>query len=368
MNRRNFLKFCSFTFASLGTVSYIQNPVVSTRFNISEEEVNPRDVNVLLFRFKNLSLKPKYLDSTMSLTISTKIKIDENAKSSKVANGVNFRNGEDIGLSKIRDRWGVNLSNILVQGINEKESSTRGVAKVKIEHPDISVQEYIKDFEINAGNLPPDSIHMWNFNDEDRSQNIVKDRIGTADGELNGSGAVWESNPNMVGNNWLYFDGDPNKTEDYVEVSSGQSIGDSGTIFITINTDTFYNPDGDFDIRTALSSLDDYIYLQVRSPDNIVLLLDDADMRPSGMNTSTNYRIAIRWDRGNVSMWINGQNKTGVINYSGEIQTVGNWIFGRVNPDPGYQQWKGYLDNIIMSNTAVDQSEIQEDYNRQPWS
>jgi hypothetical protein len=104
MNRRNFLKFCSFTFASLGTVSYIQNPVVSTRFNISEEEVNPRDVNVLLFRFKNLSLKPKYLDSTMSLTISTKIKIDENAKSSKVANGVNFRNGEDIGLSKIRDR------------------------------------------------------------------------------------------------------------------------------------------------------------------------------------------------------------------------------------------------------------------------
>lgn len=209
---------------------------------------------------------------------------------------------------------------------------------------------------------------MWNFNDEDRSQNIVKDRIGTADGELNGSGAVWESNPNMVGNNWLYFDGDPNKTEDYVEVSSGQSIGDSGTIFITINTDTFYNPDGDFDIRTALSSLDDYIYLQVRSPDNIVLLLDDTDMRPSGMNTSTNYRIAIRWDRGNVSMWINGQNKTGVINYSGEIQTVGNWIFGRVNPDPGYQQWKGYLDNIIMSNTAVDQSEIQEDYNRQPWS
>lgn len=46
MNRRNFLKFCSFTFASLGTVSYIQNPVVSTSFNISEEEANPSNIRV----------------------------------------------------------------------------------------------------------------------------------------------------------------------------------------------------------------------------------------------------------------------------------------------------------------------------------
>lgn len=239
----------------------------------------------------------------------------------------------------------------------------------------------IEDGRAFVGSAIPDSaIHHWPMDEGGGS--TISDGVGSINGTLEGSswvsGSWWEGHA---------LDGDG--VDDRVDLSSnlmGPSfLSGEFTILATIETTTTsesafmanVNDDADqwqqYGINRNTEGGIDWVWRD-DSRDEFRVYTENS------YNDGTPHRIAWRNPTTNpshndVEIFVDASSQdlstedTGSVSNHTEWNTV--WpLFARVgNENGGYDNfYNGILDNIIICDESLTESEIQHDYNRQPWS
>jgi hypothetical protein len=213
----------------------------------------------------------------------------------------------------------------------------------------------------------PDSAidHRWPI--DEGSGGTVFDDQGSLDGTKDG--ASWSSVADAQGGYELDFDG----SNDSVNFSSETSTLDTSTNFtvaFTIRIDDLGA--GDQLIIYHTISDDNRVQCGIDASSNFIFQVDNPDQFAvswSGASSGTRVRLAITVDNtnNNIKIYENTSDSTG----SGSF--VGNFVGSGAGHRWGeraddIRQFGGELDDVVYYNTILDSTQIQEDYDRQPWS
>jgi len=205
--------------------------------------------------------------------------------------------------------------------------------------------------------IPNSAIHHYPM-DEGSGSNML-DNVGSVDGTINGASYI-------TGNFFEGFALDADGIDDNVTFSQSILPADNFTILLTVGSlGSFENnrilQDGvqSHVIRTSGASTSG-------NPNNIVYFSfnnNSAGAFATGLTTGT-HRIACGADNGSVFMFVNGST-TNV--------TTGTEPTGFTSDVTLFSRGAGsfmemFADNLIITNQPLSVSEIQDDYNKQPWS
>jgi len=213
--------------------------------------------------------------------------------------------------------------------------------------------------------LPPSAIHQYNF--DEGSGSTAFDNIGSKDASING--ANFTSNSSLVGGFGLSFDG----IDDFVDAGSPLNTllrtgsNDSFSLAITANpgnTNSYRgwivtsngNPRTNFGIydgKIEAAAGDSSFNFTSRQASSI----------PSGTNR---YVMVYRAGPDEVEIYSNASR----IDDLGRLDGLGGWDNGIFigASGPGQQFYDGVLDNPILYDVDLTTSEIQDDFDRQPFS
>lgn len=228
------------------------------------------------------------------------------------------------------------------------------------------VTEVTADGEVVFGSAIPDSaIHRWQFSAG--SGSTATDSIGTNDGTI--TGAVWVSDAAWQGGATLDFDG----TDDHVSLSNIPEVGATNQQFCvtaTVELDTtgsqeliWVQSDGNDD-RSAL--MVDSSTLAITSWDGSRRLINEG---ASGvLSTGTKLRVGGYWDY---------QTDTGKVYLNGSQQSTTDPGLLNTPRSAGHEIGRdfqtgnvvdGRIDDVIIYDSLLSDSDFQDDYNAQPWS
>jgi hypothetical protein len=214
-----------------------------------------------------------------------------------------------------------------------------------------------------APDLPNSAIHQWRF--DEGSGSTAADSIGTNDGTI--SGATWTSVSDLVGGFGLSFD----QTDDEVDFSTVSAVnsGLGHAVAITINLD---------------NQNTQVIWAQTTGggSDRVMILVDSNNLQAGYFDGSSfNAREqtgGVTTSRARILLNIDGPNDTVQI-WQDAIQVDDNDP-GALAPTRGTNGHKvgvntlgeepmgGVSDNLIIYDSFLTPSEIQTDYDAQPWS
>lgn len=184
MRRRKFLLTSGSTVLSSNVLTSLQKPVVGVDFNLSAvPDRSPKNIDSVLLRFENFNLTPFYLDESITMDVTFEFNIDGKSPVTRSVTGLSFVNGEEINLAKIRDRTGKDVSNIIIDPLNNSESRIDGDININIDHPDISDGFYNRSFEISKESITDD------FDD---------DSLNTSKWSFIGDGASFTESSNQI--------------------------------------------------------------------------------------------------------------------------------------------------------------------------
>jgi len=236
---------------------------------------------------------------------------------------------------------------------------------------------YVSQLSV-SGSVPDSTTHHWSY--AEGSGSITADVKGNWDGELFG--------PSWVGGNWIggyALDGD--STADYVDYGSdsrkfGRTLDSDFAIAATIqtssnNTNVWLGSrdGGNMNFLWGMNRVDagnGQIEFQLRSEDDTdgVLYTDDrfdnGNTYRTVMNKKTN-------DASNWQIWVNGTQQSITLsrdNFSGNVADFNQNLYSHAENDSGTDtsHYPGILDDLIFTDDSLTQAEIEEDYQRQPWS
>lgn len=175
MNRRRLFK--TFIGSVIGS-SYLlnmQEPAVSVSYNLSSiPDADPSNVNSILIEINNLTIKPRYINSTEASDIVFEVEIEGYEKKlQKVQTELNQKKN----LSDLKN-INPNFGNIVIDDINESGSSIIGTTKIEIQNDSIS-KEYIRNFTISDVNVADTLTTSATLNDQSIKITVFEDLNAT---------------------------------------------------------------------------------------------------------------------------------------------------------------------------------------------
>jgi len=230
---------------------------------------------------------------------------------------------------------------------------------------------------VASATVPSSAIHRWKL--DDVATGTATDSIGSADGTVNGVS-------NVSGTYQGGSAGDGDGTDDFIDVgtlgSFGSGLNSGGAIGLTVkftDTSNFISPLGssgadDFEGVTIFSnsfaSSNGRLELQLRDDTG-----DDAVVTTTtGVADGNKHRVLFNINDPSANdVDVHTDAVAGTNTIRGDGPTMGDLtetmlLFAR-NRDTGEDSyWPGVVDDVILYDSALSSSEIQDDYNIQPWS
>ena len=225
--------------------------------------------------------------------------------------------------------------------------------------------------EISA--IPDSAIHHWPI--DEGSGGTIEDVIGTHDADVNG--------PTWVSNDYrrqYALDGDG--VDDYIDLGT---LGDYGSEVVstndfawvlTLEVDDPSSGDEILGARFAFTNVD-RLHVQFRGDDEIRCLYggDRNDFSIGPDLTVGKHRLVINrsgtgWD--GWELYVNGEEQDGSNEgdsgetAEGDLQN--DLYMMAKNSDAAEGHLDCVIDNVIFTDSALSESEIQDDYDLQPWS
>lgn len=259
--------------------------------------------------------------------------------------------------------------------VNEQEGSgEQAVGAAYVNEQDGSGEQLVWQ---SGPTVADSAIHHWRM--DEGTGDTVADNIGTADGTRNGP--TWTSGT-WVGDYALDGDG----TDDYVETTSwgtfGSQMDSNWAVSFSINTPT--TTDGMLPLGVVNSDFTNTFFLvTLNGPaDGSVQfnINDDSDNQlrvyGTGISANTNHRIVLN-KTGNtgsaIEIYIDGTSVSTTIaddqnptNFSDFVRPV--TLFARNNGGSINANYEGVLDDVLIYDSDLTDQEIQDDYDRQPWT
>jgi len=230
--------------------------------------------------------------------------------------------------------------------------------------------------EVSA--LPDSVIHHWKF--DEGSGGAVADNIGDADGSVNGPS--WVSG-NFEGGSALEADG----TDDHVSTTTLGNFGSNMSSDFAVSFTIKSPNDGDgwvMGMQNDATDFDtgDQTHFSVRNDDGQIRWeISDEDneigraRHESDINDNEPHRVVINKSgntHNDVLIYIDTIEDTSVFNTS-SWDTFNNFEFDfpffAFIDDDGLDRYGNFiLDDILIFNDSLTSTEIQDDFDRQPWS
>jgi hypothetical protein len=226
-----------------------------------------------------------------------------------------------------------------------------------------------------SGDAIPDSaIHRWKFNEG--SGTLASDAIGTEDVTLNAD-AIWASDANAVGGTKIDGDGTDDNGQAGTLGTFGSNMASDFAVALTLETTesgaqiTQINNNG--------SSIQFYLILDGNAPQ---FRIRDGGADAIDVTGSTNvadgskYRIVFNKTANSASgleIYVNASQDSTTTNADEAFDNTDdfnvNYPFCAHNAGGSITDHSDIaLDDYIIANDSLTSSEIQNDYDRQPWS
>jgi len=212
--------------------------------------------------------------------------------------------------------------------------------------------------------IPDSAVYRWQFSAG--SGSTASDSIGNNDGTING--ATWVSGT-WQGGNTLDFDG----INDYISLSKVSEVGvnQQFTIAATVELDTTSNQT-DIWSQTDTSSGGNRVALK-ENGGKFVLTSFDGSTRVVNRETSTfstgvKYRVVGVFDGTNNvgEIYVNSVKEDNADAGAAGLSNIDHHEIGRDSQNAIY--FDGRIDDVIIYSSLLTTSEIERDYNAQPWS
>jgi len=211
----------------------------------------------------------------------------------------------------------------------------------------------------------PDSA-VLQYQIDEGSGTTLTDAIGSNDGSL--TGGTWTSDTDMRGDYRINLDG----TDDYIESSSNPTAMARDTDFSvaltvvkesSVSSGSITNwSDGtnQFNVHFGSSFINTTWY-----DESTTTVLDEESF--STPSTPFTLRLCVVWDSSNevLTLYQNATEETGSDNAGIGTRTEG-WFIGQGGRDENYGEFG--IDNPIVYEASLSSSEVQQDYDAQPWS
>jgi len=227
--------------------------------------------------------------------------------------------------------------------------------------------------------IPDSAIHQWIL--DDVGTGTATDSVGAADGTVN---AVSSVNGTFVGGSAGSGDGN----DDFIDVGTLSNFGSqTDTDFAVLLT--FETSDGDDDMLFAVRNTDGTQRFRVSighfqaGVGEIGFDIVDPSNTGPGIYTNSSFadgdkhRLVINKtsnDTSGLQIWIDEvQQSTSSYSFSSNGYSSPNdfdrsvYMFA-INSGFTDRSFSGILDNVIVINDSLTQTEIEEDYENQPWS
>lgn len=217
----------------------------------------------------------------------------------------------------------------------------------------------LKGYEIS---VPDSAIHRYKL--DEGSGTTATDSIGSLDATLN-TDNVWTSGT-WVGDNAVSMDG----TDDNGDIGNVSAVEGETEVWIaaTINvTDASLSSGQNAFYQGDSSSGTDNIGINVFEGN--VRFLVDADSTiylGTSISSNTTYRVLGRYDGSNQEIWINGTKANSTSQSGGVNSTTAPLSIGSRAGEDSY--YEGIIDDCVIGVGTISDQEIQDDYDRQPWS
>lgn len=218
--------------------------------------------------------------------------------------------------------------------------------------------------------LPDSVIHRWKL--DEGSGSTAADSIGDADGTING--ASWTTGT-WVGDTALDHDGANDS------VDTGANAGLTGQIVVAATVvfgsfpgsgDVGHIGSGGYDgMNTAWE-----MRIDGRSGNERIGIgsYDGSGHRVAGpsfseLSTGTKYRFVGQYTGSAWEFWTNGSRNNSSSDGTGAVSSSANRVWAAHDNDGSIGSFGDVvLDDLIIANGAWSDQEIQDDYDRQPWS
>jgi hypothetical protein len=147
-------------------VRELRETAVGLNFELNNADLDsdPTKISSILVEIEDLNIVPKYLKDEEPLDVGVQLSLETGDKTTKKASSVRFKNGEVIGLEKIRSR-SKDISSVTIDGVKTDVSKLNGTVKISVNHSDISEQTYRQKFRISSDSVfvPSSGVSRWNF-------------------------------------------------------------------------------------------------------------------------------------------------------------------------------------------------------------
>jgi len=226
--------------------------------------------------------------------------------------------------------------------------------------------------------IPSSAIHHWKI--DEGSGTTVADSVGSADGTING--ATWDTGT-YVGGAYLDFDGSNDDVDTTTLGNFGSNMFSEFAVALTFKTT---QNEGVF--LSAGTQFNSYFAVHIGSANltgNIdgsigFFLADDSGNQSragtdSTFNDGTNHRVVVqKASNGNANdfeFFVDTNSESFTVQgndiSSDNFSNLGaNLKFGDRGDDNS--RYDGLLDDVIITDSKLSSSEIQDDFDRQPWS
>jgi len=211
---------------------------------------------------------------------------------------------------------------------------------------------------VSISEIPDSAVHHWLYSEG--SGQTIGDAIGTADATL--IGGTWDETTDHWWDNWAVgLDGvDDGVVADAADLTDP---GDTGTVLITIRIRGIGSPEYIYNHQTN----DDRLYCNLEDSGGTLRFgfAETVEQTTLNVDEDATYRLAARWDTGNYDVFLNDDAQTDNGTYTGSVAINGDFEMGQRRGD---SYINGFVDNCIITDEALSDQDISDDYNQQPWS
>lgn len=212
--------------------------------------------------------------------------------------------------------------------------------------------------------IPDSAVYRWRY--DAGSGSTAVDSIGSNDGTING--ATWSSVSDAQGGYELNYDG----TDDYVSYSTVPEVGvnESFSVGITVNPDSLSSEQI---ILAHVTGSDDRIEIGIANSEIVAWGYDGSAVDPQTLgndSATSRMRLLITYDSlspavriykntndvGSSGSYVSTLSGSGVAFYTGDRTDSADRFYG------------GSMDDLIICDSVLSSSEIQTDYDAQPWT
>lgn len=210
---------------------------------------------------------------------------------------------------------------------------------------------------------PNSAIHRWAH--DEGSGSTLGDSIGSNDGSI--SGATYVSVSDAQGGFVLDYDGSNDQTS--ASAVPEASAGDSFSIGVTVNADS--TSSDQTIIENRVGSSDRFAFGIDGGNSEIIAETYDGSFTGTGIgsaDTDTNrHRYLITVDAGTIKIYQDTSDVSSTSTTNSALTSGSNALFFGDRGGTGVP-YDGRLDDIIIYDSVLSSSEIQSDFDIQPWT